>query len=70
MLTFDKDGCPIGLGSTAQALASTLGSNPADGGMAADTFATFNVLAIVLAIDNNLLTTGGPIMGVWASTNK
>ena len=70
MLTFDKDGCPTGLGSTAQALASTLGTNPADGGAASDTFASFNVLAIVLAIDTSLLDSGGPILGVWASTNK
>ena len=67
--TFDKDGCPRGLGATAQALASTLKSGP-DGGTPVDAFATFNVLSIVLGVDTSLVTTGGPIVGVWASTNK
>ena len=31
---------------------------------------TGNVLSIVLAIDKTLLTSGGPILGVWAATNK
>ena len=69
-LTFDKDGCPTGLGSTAQSLVAMLGSNPADGGNAVDSFATFNVLAIVMAVDTSLLTSGGPILSVWVSTNK
>lgn len=29
-----------------------------------------NVLSIVVAIDKSLLTTGGPMLSVWASTNK
>ena len=28
-----------------------------------------NVLSIVLSVDKTLLTTGGPILGVWGSTN-
>jgi hypothetical protein len=28
------------------------------------------VLAIVLTIDKSLLSPGGPIVGVWGSTNK
>jgi len=69
-LTFDTDGCPRGLGATGAALATMLASNPADGGAPADTFAPFNTLAIVLAVDTTLVTEGGPIVGVWASTNK
>lgn len=69
-LMFDTDGCPRGLGATGQALASTLAHNPDDGGAPADTFAPFNTLAIVMAVDTALVTEGGPIVGVWASTNK
>lgn len=29
-----------------------------------------NILAIVVAIDKTLLTTGGPMLSVWASTNR
>ena len=28
-----------------------------------------NVMSIVLSVDKTLLTTGGPILGIWASTN-
>jgi len=53
----------------AQALAATLRSGP-DGGTPVDAFAMFNTLSIVLGVDTTLVTTGGPIVGVWASTNK
>jgi hypothetical protein len=40
------------------------------GGAAVDTFARFNVLAIVVAIDKSLATQGGPIVAVWGSTHR
>jgi hypothetical protein len=29
-----------------------------------------NILAIVVQVDKTLLTTGGPILNVWAATTK
>ena len=69
-LTFDRDGCPALDGQTSALLVNTLRTRAADGGPAVDTFAPFNVLSIVLEIDTTVLTAGGPILGVWASTNK
>src|SRR5207249_2547815 len=40
------------------------------GGPAVDTFARFNVLAIVLSVSKSVLTQGGPIVSVWGSTNR
>jgi hypothetical protein len=35
-----------------------------------DTFATFSAYAIVITLDKTLLTTAGPIVSVWGSTNR
>jgi hypothetical protein len=37
---------------------------------AANTGFTGNILAIVLTVDKTLLTTGGPVLSVWAATTK
>ena len=68
-LTFDDAGCPQLDTATSTALVTQLQSAPG-GGPAVDSFADFNVLAIVVAVDKSILTPGGPILGVWASTNK
>jgi hypothetical protein len=67
-LTFE-DGCPSLDKGTADALVGLL-STSTDGGKAVDAFGKFNTLSIVMEIDTTLLNSGGPILGVWASTNK
>lgn len=66
-LSFDTAGCPALDSGTSNALVTQLQRSPT-GGTAVDAFANFNVLAIVLAIDKSLLTKGGPIVSVSAST--
>lgn len=67
---FNDAGCPnIGAG-TATALQNLLSKDPADGGPAQNFFATANTLAIVVSVDKSLVNSGGPIMGVWGSTNQ
>ena len=70
-LSFNSDGCPA-LGATGQALATGLTTTDGMSSSApgTDTFAPFNTLAIVLAVDTTLVTAGGPIVSVWASTNN
>jgi uncharacterized protein DUF4331 len=68
-LTFDPAGCPSLDAATSSALVTQLQSAPG-GGPAVDDFAHFNVLALVLDVDKSLLTSGGPIVSVWASTNR
>jgi hypothetical protein len=68
-LTFDASGCPTLPSATATALVNGLKEN-ASGGAPVNAFATFNTLSIVLAVDTTLVTGGGPIVSVWASTNK
>lgn len=67
-LTFDGAGCPLLDEPTADALVTQLASAPG-GGTAANGFDGFNALTLVVDIDKALLTTGGPILGAWASTN-
>lgn len=67
MLTFDAAGCPTL--PPGNIVARQLGTAP-DGGTAQDFFKGLNVLAIVVAVDKTIITPGGPILGVWASTNK
>jgi hypothetical protein len=67
--TADPSGCPKVDAPTSAALVSQLAHNPS-GGPPVDHFATLNVIAIVVAIDATLVNGGGPIVGVWASTNK
>jgi hypothetical protein len=73
-LTFNANGCPQLDAATSTALVNQLkGSPPASmGGMPGapvDFFAQLNTLAIVLTVDKAVVTKGGPIMGVWGSTN-
>jgi hypothetical protein len=68
-LTFNDAGCPSLNASQETLLVGQLGSAP-DGGPAADHFATFNGLAIVVSVDKSLLTKGGTTMSVWAGTYK
>jgi hypothetical protein len=68
-LTFDPAGCPLLDATTAGALVTQLQSAPG-GGPAVNSFANFNVLAIVVSVDKSILTKGGPIVGVAASTNR
>ena len=35
-----------------------------------DDFLGFNAFAIVVQVDKTLVTRGGPIVSVWASTNR
>lgn len=62
-------GCPLVPPATAAFLVNQL-SHASDGGAPTDFFATLNALAIVVSIDKTLVTTGGPIVSVWASTHK
>ena len=67
-LSIDAAGCP-GLNSpVATAFESQL-NHGALGGAPTNLVASANVLAIVVSVDASLLTTGGPIVSVWASTN-
>jgi hypothetical protein len=68
-LTFDAAGCPALDEATATALVTQLQSAPG-GGPAPDSFATFNVISIVLEVDKSLLTPGGPIVAVESSTTQ
>jgi hypothetical protein len=67
-LTFDDDGCPALDEGTATALVTQLQSEPG-GAAAVDDFAGANTLAIVVSVDKTLVTPGGPIASVWASTH-
>jgi hypothetical protein len=68
-LQFDPAGCPRVDAQTSTTLVTQLKRN-ASGGPAADFFAGTNTLAIVVQVDKALVTPGGPIMGVWASTHS
>jgi len=67
-LTFNTNGCPALDAPTSTALVTQL-KTAVGGGAAVDFFKTLNALAIVVEVDKTLVTKGGPIMGVWASTN-
>lgn len=80
-LPFNTAGCPDTTGAVSTLLLGDIaGSNHGGtvgdaGGAPVDYFAPVtggysgNVLSIVLSIKTTLLTAGGPIVGVWASTN-
>ena len=69
-LTFDTTGCPALDEPTATLLATKLKTNPDGGGAPEDFFKNLNTLAIVASLDKSVVTTGGPIVSVWASTNR
>ncbi len=62
-LDFDGAGCPTIDNATSAALLEQL----ATGG---DGFASLSVQAIVMQIDRSLITAGGDIVAVWASTHR
>jgi Domain of unknown function (DUF4331) len=67
-LTFDPAGCPAVDASTSMALVNQLKAGAA-GAAPTNAFAGQKIQTIVLEIDKSLLTGGGPVLGVWASTN-
>jgi len=67
-LVFDAAGCPAVDAGTAGVIVGQLQSAPA-GGQGTDFFLDLNTLAIVVEVDASLVNAGGPILGVWASTN-
>lgn len=68
-LEFDTNGCPDLDDATSAALVAQL-QHGADGAAASDTFAGSHVLSLVLQVDKTLVTTGGPIVGVWAAAHS
>ncbi|NUP11590.1 MAG: DUF4331 family protein [Polyangiaceae bacterium] len=72
-LTVNGAGCPQIDAATSTLLVTKLKTDPTStppGGPAKDFFAGKNTLAIVISIDKELLSSGGPVLNVWASTNK
>lgn len=72
-LTFDGSGCPAVDQGTSAALTGLLketATTAMPGRTNADDFATASGLALVVSIDKSLVTTGGPTVSVWASTNR
>lgn len=68
-LTFDAAGCPALDEATAGVLVDQL-AHGSDGADPVDYVRGFNVLAIVVEVDLALLTDGGDVLGVWASTHQ
>jgi hypothetical protein len=75
-VTTTSDGCPNNLpAATVMALDKDIAGSNHGAGAAVDFFSpsasySGNVLSIVLSVKTSLVTSGGPIMAVWASTNK
>ena len=67
-LTFDAGGCPAVGAAVSGALVNQL-AHDGSGGPPTNGFASQNVLALVVRIDKALVTSGGPVLGVWASTH-
>jgi hypothetical protein len=68
-LTFDAAGCPKLDAATSAVLVKQLASG-VNGAPAKNDFGGFNVLSIAIAVDRTLLVKNGPILSVWASTNR
>jgi hypothetical protein len=78
-LTLDAAGCPALNAATVMALGKDIGGSNHGAAAAVDFFApnastnpgySGNVLSIVLSIKLSQLNSGGPMLSVWASTNK
>jgi hypothetical protein len=67
-LAFDTNRCPLLDAPTATALVTQLKTAP-DGGAPQDHFLGANLLAIVVQLDKSILTSGGPVVSVWAATH-
>lgn len=65
-LDFDGAGCPLLDEATSNALINALQDN----GNAVDNFAGLTAGSLVLQVDATLLTEGGTILAVWASTHR
>ncbi|MCB9526085.1 MAG: DUF4331 family protein [Myxococcales bacterium] len=65
-LQFDAAGCPALDEATSAVLVGLLAGGQ-DG--ASDTLAGANTMALVVQVDKALVTGGGPLLGVWASTH-
>jgi Domain of unknown function (DUF4331) len=65
------DGCPDVPPEVAGTIVGQLGAAPdsQDPETATDFFAGLNTLAIVVQVDKELVSGGGPILAVWGSTN-
>jgi hypothetical protein len=69
-LTTNAAGCPQLTPSTANTLQTLLKKTAKGTADAKDAFAGKNVLSIAIAVDTATVTTGGKVVGVWASTHK
>jgi Domain of unknown function (DUF4331) len=69
-LTFNPAKCPAVDPPTSATLVSLLKSDETGAAAGKDFFKSLNGLAIVVSIDKTLVTTGGPIVSVWGSTNR
>jgi hypothetical protein len=67
-LGFDTHGCPALDAPTVTALVTQLATAP-DGGAPQNHFLGANLLAIVVQVDKSILTSGGPLVSVWAATH-
>jgi hypothetical protein len=67
-VVFDDEKCPLLTPPQQTALVGQL-QHGLDGAPPSNFFAGKNVLALVIQIDKRLVTVGGPILGVWASTH-
>ena len=68
-LEFDDFGCPSLTADTSAALVGLLQSGT-DGVTATDTFAGSNILSLVIQVEREIVSPGGPLLGVWASTHQ
>jgi hypothetical protein len=66
-VTFDAASCPLLTEDQGAALLGALTSGN-DGAPASNTFAGQNVLSLVIQIDKSIVNSGGPVLGVSAST--
>ena len=67
-LNFDSNGCPALDAPTSTALVTQLKTAP-DGGAPQNHFLHANLLALVVQLDKSILTSGGPLVSVWAATH-
>jgi hypothetical protein len=68
-LTFTDAGCPNVNTAGSGLLVGKLGTTNG-GATAVDFFKNLNGLAIVVQVDKTLVTKGGPVVSVWASTHQ
>lgn len=68
MLTFDVANCPNVNAGTSTVLVGQLQADE-DASPAEDDFAGANIAALVIQLDKTLVTGGGPVLGVYASTH-